>query len=97
MERNQMIRNDAGKVELADSAMIAELMDRAAAARPARMRRSERGAAPTRRTQPRRCTCGKCRTCLDNAHWELIFQKKFADPYYYTLHPPRQGSSLNGF
>jgi len=97
MEREQMIRNDALKVELADSSMIAELMDRAAASRPGRMRRSDRRTAPARRTQPRRCNCGTCRTCIDNAHWEMVFQKKFADPYYYQLHPPRQGSSLNGF
>jgi len=34
---------------------------------------------------------------VDNAHWEMVFQQKFADPYYYSLHPPRQCSSLNGF
>ncbi len=97
MQLEQMVRNEAAKLELADSAMIAQLIDRAAAARPVRMRRSDRRAAPARRTQSRRCACGKCRTCVDNAHWEQVFQQKFADPYYYSLHPPRQGSSLNGF
>jgi hypothetical protein len=45
----------------------------------------------------RRCTCGKCRTCLENARWESVFQQKFADPSYYTLREPRQGSTLSGF
>jgi len=97
MQQDSMNRNDAAKLELADSAMIAQLMDRAVTVPQTRMRRSDRRAAPARRAQPRRCTCGKCRTCVDNAHWEMVFQQKFADPYYYSLHPPRQCSSLNGF
>jgi hypothetical protein len=99
MQREQVNRDasEAANVELADSAMIAQLMDSRSAARPARARRQDRGAAPAKRAVSRRCNCGKCRTCLDNARWELVFQEKFADPYYYSLHPPRQGSSLNGF
>jgi len=97
MELYQTICDDSAKVELADTAMIAQLMDRAATVRPVRMHRAERRSAPARRTRPRRCACGKCRTCLDNARWETVFQQKFADPNYYSLHPPRQCSSLNGF
>ena len=88
---------DAVRVELADTAMIAQLLDRAAAASSSRTQRAERRATAARRIPRRHCTCGKCRNCLDNARWEMVFQQKFADPYYYTLHPPRQGSSLNGF
>jgi len=32
----------------------------------------------------RRCECGTCRLCLQNARWERIFQEKFADPFYYA-------------
>ena len=32
----------------------------------------------------RRCRCGHCPQCLDNARWERIFAEKFADPTYYT-------------
>jgi hypothetical protein len=42
----------------------------------------------------RRCRCGVCPRCQENARWERIFQEKFADPYYYSR-PPRQDSSLN--
>jgi hypothetical protein len=31
----------------------------------------------------RRCKCGVCPKCEDNARWERIFQEKFADPEYY--------------
>lgn len=45
---------------------------------------TELSAAPQRRsTPPRRCSCGVCYTCRENARWEQIFQEKFADPTYY--------------
>lgn len=99
MEREQLFLDaaDAGNLELADTAMISQLMDSRPTARPTRARRQDRCAAAPKRATTRRCTCGKCRTCLDNARWEMVFQAKFADPYYYSLHPPRHGSSLNGF
>ena len=31
----------------------------------------------------RRCKCGHCKSCQENARWELIFQAKFADLDYY--------------
>jgi hypothetical protein len=43
----------------------------------------------------RRCNCGACYTCVENARWERIFQEKFADPNYYARSPLRQDSSLN--
>jgi len=49
-----------------------------------------------RRVMSRRCACGRCATCLDNARWEQIFQAKFADPTYYLRRPLQRGSSLHG-
>ncbi|HTX36371.1 MAG TPA: hypothetical protein VME43_15185 [Bryobacteraceae bacterium] len=49
-----------------------------------------------RRAISKRCQCGQCAACRDNARWERIFQEKFADPTYYTLRPLSQKSSLYG-
>jgi hypothetical protein len=49
-----------------------------------------------RRVMSKRCQCGHCSTCRDNARWERIFREKFADPTYYALRPVRQRSSLYG-
>jgi len=43
----------------------------------------------------KRCMCGTCPACLDNARWEAIFNAKFADPNYYKPRPIRSGSSLD--
>ena len=51
-------------------------------------------AAPMRRPR-RRCQCGQCRSCAENARWEKIFHDKFADPEYYEPKPIRFGSSLD--
>lgn len=50
-----------------------------------------------RRAMARRCSCGRCASCLDNARWERIFQEKFADQTYYTRRLVTQGSALSGF
>ena len=42
----------------------------------------------------RKCACGHCRQCLDNARWERIFAEKFADPEYYTRRHVRCSSPL---
>ncbi len=39
---------------------------------------------PARRSEARRCHCGICGRCAENARWERIFDAKFADPDYYT-------------
>jgi|SRR5579862_1492175 len=44
----------------------------------------------------RRCQCGACNWCLDNARWERIFNEKFADPSYYGPLKIRHNSSLAG-
>jgi hypothetical protein len=43
----------------------------------------------------KRCLCGICTTCVDNARWEAIFNAKFADPDYYKSRPVRGASSLD--
>jgi|SRR5579862_1405226 len=48
------------------------------------------------RRQHRRCQCGTCNWCLDNARWERIFNEKFADPTYYGPLKIRHNSSLAG-
>jgi hypothetical protein len=47
------------------------------------------------RNRPRRCTCGECVRCQDNAKWERVFEEKFADPDYYRQTRLRGGSSLS--
>lgn len=44
----------------------------------------------------RRCQCGTCMRCLDNARWERIFTEKFADPTYYKSITVRHNSTLAG-
>lgn len=82
--------------ELADIAMIAQLLESRRRPKPARLRKQERVEAPVACAKRRRCDCGKCRACLDNARWESVFQQKFADPYYYSDLLPRHESSLSG-
>jgi hypothetical protein len=87
-------------MELADPRMIEELMathSRIASVRPARRKRP----APTmenlgvaRCPKVRRCRCGACPRCLEEARWERIFNERFADPDYYKQRPTHFGSSL---
>jgi hypothetical protein len=95
MERELTSRDTSGpmEIELADIAAILQMNAILAAVPAAKAPRQNHGA----RGKSRRCSCGKCRCCADNARWEAVFQQKFADPYYYSLREPRQGSSLNGF
>jgi len=52
-------------------------------------------ARPQRKPGPRkRCACGKCVQCLDEAKWNRIFDEKFKDPEYYTRTDTRRGSPL---
>ena len=49
----------------------------------------------SRVSAPKRCSCGGCTFCLDNARWEQIFSAKFADPTYYSPRLPKVGSTLS--
>lgn len=48
-----------------------------------------------KRTVGRRCSCGTCPSCVDNARWDAIFNAKFADATYYERRMPRMGSTLS--
>ena len=56
--------------------------------------RSFDGARSPIKDRRRRCRCGRCHQCLDNARWERIFTEKFADPDYYTRIVPHMASPL---
>jgi hypothetical protein len=58
--------------------------------------RQTRNLTPTPRRPGHLCS-GRidCRGCADESRWERIFQKKFADPNYYTDPITRNGSSLS--
>jgi hypothetical protein len=43
----------------------------------------------------KRCHCGICATCRENARWERIYSEKFADPDYYKDRYVRHSSSLD--
>ncbi len=43
----------------------------------------------------RRCACGVCRDCVENARWERVFAEKFADPDYYQRRPISFSSPLS--
>lgn len=44
--------------------------------------------------QNRRCPCGHCSLCEENARWERIYQEKFADVEYYSQHHSRDRSPI---
>jgi hypothetical protein len=46
------------------------------------------------RTPRERCQCGSCPKCQEDARWDRIFTKKFADPTYYAERLPSLGSPL---
>lgn len=69
-------------MELATPESIQLLMHPQPVPAHVRRRRADSGAGRPGRT--RRCQCGKCVQCLENARWERIFAEKFADPTYYT-------------
>jgi len=86
-------------MELTDPRMIAALMEEAQ--RPKRKPNRRREAGPDNletSAKPipkvRRCRCGTCRTCLEEARWNRIFNEKFADPTYYNTRLVRFDSPL---
>jgi hypothetical protein len=50
---------------------------------------------PENKSQGRRCRCGNCALCKEDARWERIFREKFADPEYYSRRSIRYESPLN--
>jgi hypothetical protein len=43
----------------------------------------------------KRCGCGACQSCKENARWDRIFNEKFADPFYYDERGPSINSPLS--
>jgi hypothetical protein len=78
-------------VELTDPKIIDALRGEVQRRRKSRQTKMPEGK-PDRK---RRCLCGICPVCLDNARWEAIFNAKFADPDYYKPRPVRGASSLD--
>jgi hypothetical protein len=81
-------------VILADPELIASLIN---ADRPRRARATLRGGSATHMIASRsrrKCRCGICGSCLENARWERIYVEKFADPDYYSTIRVRFSSSL---
>jgi hypothetical protein len=66
----------------------------AAERRRARAPRDAVARGPTR--EWRRCDCGQCTRCLEDARWERIFQERFADPAYYAGVIVHRRSPLTG-
>lgn len=87
-------------MELADSKLI-EMLLAGPEVRKSNIRRDSgaRVGESTHQTARlhRRCQCGQCAPCQENARWERIFSEKFADPEYYALSPVRFGSPLSSF
>ena len=85
-------------MKLTDPEIINFLLDRAQPTHrraPRRQWASSEQDLPVERTAVRRCRCGACATCADNARWEEIFNRKFADPTYYSQQTLRHASPLN--
>jgi len=84
------------ELELSDSKLIAAAL---AAARTSIKQAKDglRASTPQKRIrgrEMRRCQCGVCTSCIDNARWDRIFREKFADPNYYKSRPIPHQSSL---
>jgi hypothetical protein len=88
-----MYRSENTRVELSDSKDIAALL--AAQKQTQRPPVPQRTRLAPRAVRRRRCHCGACATCMENARWEKIFNEKFADPNYYKPQPVRHLSSLS--
>ena len=69
-------------MELASPEAIHLLMMRAHSVPARGLRRGS--AAGGRSGRGRRCQCGECKRCLEEARWDRIFAEKFADPTYYS-------------
>ena len=90
-------------MELAETQLITSLLTDALSGTPTTGPRMTTGtatspiyAAPAAKSKRRGCRCGACRYCADNTRWDEIFEKKFADPDYYSRQPLRHASPLNG-
>ena len=85
-------------MELADPRMIEELLavhTRISRRRPARKKQSVVVKVSVGHcAKVRRCHCGTCPRCCEEARWNRIFNERFADPDYYKERPVHFGSSM---
>ena len=88
-------------MELADPRMIEQLMSTHSRIAGVRQVRRKRNSPPpleslsaARCPKIKRCRCGACPRCIEEARWERIFNERFADPNYYKNRPTTFGSSL---
>jgi len=91
-------------MQLADDRLISQLTEaynaketrsRTANPRMTRTQNPEERVYQPPSSRLRRCRCGECVSCKDNARWERIFAEKFADPTYYSSLAIRRGSPLH--
>ena len=88
-------------MELADPRMIEELLATHARISSTRQARKKRCSPPadadmavSRCRKVKRCRCGACPRCREEARWDRIYNERFADPNYYKDRPTHFGSSL---
>lgn len=81
---------DLANPELIASLLVGEQKPRKSTARHG----SLESTASHRVAKVRRCQCGACNRCVENARWDKIFDEKFADCEYYNPRPVHVGSSL---
>jgi hypothetical protein len=82
--------------------MIEELLATHARISSVRQARKNRGSPPpagnmaaaSHCPKVKRCRCGICPRCKEEARWDRIFNERFADPEYYKARPAHFGSSL---
>lgn len=82
-------------MELADPKLIAYLSVVQTERKHVARRGTQESIKPVRTLRVRRCRCGECPRCVENARWDRIFNEKFADPEYYAAKPVRFGSTLD--
>jgi hypothetical protein len=85
MENNKVICDRAIALESLRAATTKEHgpRSRQGAQQPMAGQSSAPGRIRSNGRQRRRCRCGLCQTCIDNARWERVFNEKFADVEYY--------------
>jgi hypothetical protein len=85
-------------LERANPAKLQELLATRAPLSRARLAHHRKGIADQTSTAPcpkvKRCHCGSCQRCQEEARWDRIFNERFADPDYYKKRQPRFGSSM---
>ena len=86
-------------MELADPRILEELLAahaKISRGRPAHHKKQPIQARTSTMACPKvkRCHCGVCQRCKEEARWDRIFNERFADPDYYKQRPARFGSSM---